>query len=196
MARTADPGKRNAILLAARTVFLERGYVQTRMSDIAERAGVATGTLYLYFDSKEALVLALSEQFFETLAVVITPATQQQDTRAAIAESVRLSLAHIVEHQDLLRLTRLDAGLAGALRRPLPARREYHARLATQLAWRMTQGQMRRYDPLVLAELITGMVERAAEVCLIYGGGDTARYEVEVVRMLQQALLPYQEESP
>ncbi len=104
------------------------------MSDIAERAGVATGTLYLYFDAKEALVLALSEQFFETLAVVIDPATQHQDMRVVIADSVWPSLAHIVE--------------------------------------------------------------RAAEVCLLYGGGDTARYEVEVVRMLQHALLPFQEESP
>ncbi|GAB4189402.1 MAG: hypothetical protein OHK0022_01670 [Roseiflexaceae bacterium] len=196
MARTADPGKRDAILLAARAVFLERGYLQTRMSDIAERAGVATGTLYLYFDSKEALVLALSEQFFEKLAEAIAPATKHQDMRAAIADAVRLSLAHIVEHQDLLRLTHLDAGLAGALRRPLPARREYQTRLATQLTWWMAQGQVRRYDPLILAELITGLVERAAEVCLLQGGGNTARYEVEVVRMLQHALLPYQEESP
>lgn len=196
MARMADPGKHDTILLAARHVFLERGYLQTRMSDIAERAGVATGTLYLYFASKEALVLALSEQFFETLAEVIAPATKHQDMHAAIADAVRLSLAHIVEHQDLLRLTRLDAGLADALRRPLPARREYHARLATQLAWRMTQGQVRRYDPLILAELISGLVERAAEVCLLQGGGDTARYQTEVVRMLQHALLPYQETTP
>jgi AcrR family transcriptional regulator len=43
------------IVAAALSVFLERGYGPTRLDDVAERAGVSKGTLYLYFDSKEAL---------------------------------------------------------------------------------------------------------------------------------------------
>jgi AcrR family transcriptional regulator len=40
---------------AALELFIERGFSATRLDDVAKRAGVSKGTLYLYFDSKEAL---------------------------------------------------------------------------------------------------------------------------------------------
>ncbi len=46
---------RRALLEAALSSFLERGYAETRMSDVAARAGVAKGTTYLYFPDKAAL---------------------------------------------------------------------------------------------------------------------------------------------
>ena len=46
---------RRAIAVAALDTFLERGFSATRMIDVAQRAGVAKGTLYLYFADKEAL---------------------------------------------------------------------------------------------------------------------------------------------
>jgi AcrR family transcriptional regulator len=51
--------RRQAILEAALTVFAERGYEAARLDDVAARAGVAKGTLYLYFKDKEALFAAL-----------------------------------------------------------------------------------------------------------------------------------------
>ncbi len=51
--------RRQAILDAALTVFAERGYEAARLEDMAARAGVAKGTLYLYFKDKEALFEAL-----------------------------------------------------------------------------------------------------------------------------------------
>jgi len=43
-------------------LFAERGYAATRLEDIAQRAGVSKGTLYLYFSSKEALFKAVIEE--------------------------------------------------------------------------------------------------------------------------------------
>jgi AcrR family transcriptional regulator len=51
--------RREAILDAALTVFAEHGYEAARLDDVASRAGVAKGTLYLYFKDKEALFEAL-----------------------------------------------------------------------------------------------------------------------------------------
>ena len=51
--------RREAILDAALTVFAERGFEAARLDDMAARAGVAKGTLYLYFKDKEALFEAL-----------------------------------------------------------------------------------------------------------------------------------------
>lgn len=47
------------ILEAALKVFAERGYAATRMDDIAQRAGVTKGTIYLYFESKDAVFRSL-----------------------------------------------------------------------------------------------------------------------------------------
>jgi AcrR family transcriptional regulator len=47
------------ILSAALSVFVERGYAATRLDDVARRAGVTKGTLYLYFPNKEELFKAV-----------------------------------------------------------------------------------------------------------------------------------------
>lgn len=58
---------RDRLLEAARAVFEERGFLETRVSDIAERANVATGTFYTYFDSKDAIFVALVDAFIAAL---------------------------------------------------------------------------------------------------------------------------------
>lgn len=50
------------LLSAALDLFVERGYAATKLEDIAAQAGVSKGTLYLYFDNKEALFKAVIEQ--------------------------------------------------------------------------------------------------------------------------------------
>lgn len=57
-----DESRRNAILDAALSLFAERGFHGTAVPLVAERAGVGAGTLYRYFDSKEALVNALYQR--------------------------------------------------------------------------------------------------------------------------------------
>jgi AcrR family transcriptional regulator len=47
------------ILAAALSMFVERGYAATKLEDVARRAGVTKGTMYLYFDSKETLFKAV-----------------------------------------------------------------------------------------------------------------------------------------
>lgn len=54
--KDARPGELTA---AALDLFVERGYAATRLDDVAARAGVSKGTLYLYFASKEALFKAV-----------------------------------------------------------------------------------------------------------------------------------------
>jgi TetR/AcrR family transcriptional regulator, repressor of fatR-cypB operon len=54
--------KREAILEAALELFVERGFFGTAVPEIAERAGVGAGTIYRYFESKEALVNAIYRQ--------------------------------------------------------------------------------------------------------------------------------------
>jgi TetR/AcrR family fatty acid metabolism transcriptional regulator len=64
-ARTGD--KRPRILEAAVRVFAKNGFYATRVSDVAKAAGVADGTIYLYFKSKDELLLSLFEDRVEKL---------------------------------------------------------------------------------------------------------------------------------
>ena len=53
------------ILEAAQQIFSEKGYVEASIDEIAARTGIAKGTVYLHFASKEELVVALFEQQFK-----------------------------------------------------------------------------------------------------------------------------------
>jgi AcrR family transcriptional regulator len=59
---------RDELLAAATQVFWDKGYVDTRVADIVERAGVAHGTFYTYFDSKEAVLWAIAADLNEAIA--------------------------------------------------------------------------------------------------------------------------------
>lgn len=56
LARKGAGDKREAIMTAALELFVERGFFGTAVPEIADRAGVGAGTIYRYFESKEALV--------------------------------------------------------------------------------------------------------------------------------------------
>lgn len=58
-------GKREAILRAALQLFTERGFHGTAMPLVAEQAGVGAGTIYRYFENKEALVNTLYQDWKE-----------------------------------------------------------------------------------------------------------------------------------
>jgi len=56
--------RKSQILNAAEEVFTEKGIDEARMDDIAEKTGLSKGTLYLYFKSKEELVIAILDRIF------------------------------------------------------------------------------------------------------------------------------------
>jgi len=78
--------KQNLITDAARKLFIEKGFDETTMDDIAREAGFAKGTVYLYFKSKNELmahiVINSYEDFFneiETMAAAPLPATEKME---------------------------------------------------------------------------------------------------------------------
>ncbi|HWN67507.1 MAG TPA: helix-turn-helix domain-containing protein, partial [Haliangium sp.] len=63
--KAAGGDKRERILDAAERVFARQGFYQSRVSEIARDAGVADGTIYLYFKSKDDLLISLFESRME-----------------------------------------------------------------------------------------------------------------------------------
>jgi TetR/AcrR family fatty acid metabolism transcriptional regulator len=59
--------KRERILASALKVFAQKGFFGAKVSDVAEAAGVAVGTIYLYFKSKDDLLISVFEQQMESI---------------------------------------------------------------------------------------------------------------------------------
>ena len=78
------------ILQVAEEVLLEKGYHETSMDEIAARVGIAKGTVYLHFASKEDLVFALFERDMQKISQFI-------ETGISSASTVRVRLEDILD---------------------------------------------------------------------------------------------------
>jgi TetR/AcrR family fatty acid metabolism transcriptional regulator len=85
--------KREAILRAATKVFARNGYFNAKVADIARAAGVADGTVYLYFKSKEEILHSI---FDRSMGEAITEGRRQLDQISDPREKLRrIALLHL-----------------------------------------------------------------------------------------------------
>jgi AcrR family transcriptional regulator len=102
------------ILEAALKVFAEKGFAATRMDEIADRARVSKGTIYLYFESKEAVFRALVQ---ETLAKRVSDfavlVREHQGPVAPLLRELLLRLGHLVATSDYVVLPKMVIAEAG-----------------------------------------------------------------------------------
>lgn len=147
MARTAlstdeKESRRQILLAAAHHLYLERG-VLPPVADIAAAAGLAKGTVYLYFRTKEEIFVALLEDGFEHLFAALGPILDRLPKDAAAADVFAERFASLVAASgDLLPL----AALANAVLEqnlPLEQMRSFKSSLARRLAAAGTQLETR-----------------------------------------------------
>src|SRR5260221_8736983 len=88
MARPKSEDKRNAILEAATRLFAERGLTAAPTSEISKQAGVAEGTLFTYFKTKDDLINAL----YREIKLELADAMMSDFPRK---KNVRIKLRHV-----------------------------------------------------------------------------------------------------
>lgn len=92
---------RKRILEAARDVFFRDGFMSANLDEMAEKAGVAKGTLYRYFESKADLYVAVLTNNHEIFLEQMKAAGQQGDTGLERVRSIaRFYFAHWMDHPD------------------------------------------------------------------------------------------------
>ncbi|WP_072396270.1 TetR/AcrR family transcriptional regulator [Hyphomicrobium sp. CS1GBMeth3] len=165
-----QPGTRKeAILDAALSVFAEEGYQAARVDDVARRAGVAKGTLYLYFDDKETL-------FEEVVRGAISPVLERISLLAAAPylsiEQVLDALFSVFEKEILETRRKLIVRLIIAEGPRFPRIAEFYyrnvvgrvmpliANLAKRAAERgeLPSDAVARYPQLVAAPLLVAVI--------------------------------------
>jgi len=94
--------KRDRILDAAVSVFADRGFFQSRVSDIADAAGVAGGTIYLYFKSKDDVLISLFEDRMEKIIQRVRSRLEEYDSsQARLRVFIEQHLSMVANHPEL-----------------------------------------------------------------------------------------------
>lgn len=134
--------RRQELLQAALRVFAERGYHQTRITDLIEAAGVARGTFYLYFDSKHAIFHELLDLLLDQIRANMVGVDQREGAppvRDQLLVSVRRIFRAFYESPDLASFVMREAvGLDEESNRKL---RDFYDQLHTWLAKSLANGQ-------------------------------------------------------
>ena len=131
--------KRDAILRAATDVFAERGYFNAQVADVARAAGVAAGTVYLYFRSKDDVLVSIFERTM----------------REALDEG-RAAVAHIRDpRQRLQKLARLHLARLGRDRK-LAVVFQVELRQSTKFMERLSATLLRDYLGLIRSAIVDG----------------------------------------
>src|SRR6266566_722862 len=99
---TRSNDKRARILDAAIRVFAERGFHSATVAEIARAAGVADGTIYLYFKGKDDLLLRLfDEKMTELLAEARNELARERTAPARLSRFIQLHLALVERNPEL-----------------------------------------------------------------------------------------------
>src|SRR5258708_23061733 len=100
--RAALSDKRARILDAAVKVFADRGFHTATVAEIARAAGVADGTIYLYFKGKDDLLLRLfDEKMTELLAEAKSELAKERSAPARLSRFIQLHLALVERNPDV-----------------------------------------------------------------------------------------------
>lgn len=168
MEKTVD--KRQEILDAAIKLFSERGFEKTTVDEIAARANVGKGTIYLYFENKEQIFLAvikegmseINRQFEEILT------RKDFDFQKQLRELIYTHLKFVEDHHEFYRIflkERISLKFSeneDTRCHKLEALRKLQLLLADFIKKGMEQGYLREGDPNQFATALGGIITNFA----------------------------------
>jgi AcrR family transcriptional regulator len=190
---------RERLVEAAKEIFEEQGFLEARITDIADRAGQAHGSFYYYFDSKEEVfrevAAAIDERLFAPLEDVILAQTKLP-TQQRIREAMR---RHFESYRKEARILGLIEHVSRYDRQVNDLRLARHKRYTEQVADTIRQMQRRKVadpslDPIITAAALGALSYRFAEMWLVHGAIDcTLEHAIEQVSQIFANALRLQE---
>ncbi len=173
------------ILDAALAVFAEKGYAATRMDDIAQRAGVTKGTIYLYFESKDAVFRGLvQESIGATIEGVTAAAARFEGSATDLLRMVLRGIGMFVRTDDRVVLPKIMIAEAGNF----PALAEFYRRevidrglglLTSVIARGIARGEFRAVNPEDAARLCVGPLLVVLFWRTTFGRFDSVPYDLD-----------------
>jgi TetR/AcrR family fatty acid metabolism transcriptional regulator len=104
-----DPDKPQQIIEAAVRVFARKGYYNSRVSDIAREAGIAAGTIYLYFRTKDDILVTLfREKMAQFVGSLRKAIADEPDAVAKLSRLIRLHFEMLEEDPQLAEVVQVE----------------------------------------------------------------------------------------
>jgi TetR/AcrR family transcriptional regulator, fatty acid metabolism regulator protein len=104
-----DPDKPQQIIEAAVRVFARKGYYNSRVSDVAREAGIAAGTIYLYFRTKDDILVTLfRDKMAEFVGALRKAIAGEPDAASKVRRLVSLHFSMLEENPDLAEVVQVE----------------------------------------------------------------------------------------
>jgi TetR/AcrR family fatty acid metabolism transcriptional regulator len=180
--------KRQAILDAARAIIAKQGYEETTIAQIASTAGVAVGTVYLYFRNKRDIYTSLSTGWVEDIAEVIQDPRVlslpiEQIPRAIIEAS--FLICH--DKSDLMTVFQIDIQSAEELRLHKEAEETITRAIDSFFHIAIERGQLAPFDTKNYAKILFGLVHSVLFDCFcIENGENETQYRESVIEFIER----------
>jgi TetR/AcrR family fatty acid metabolism transcriptional regulator len=187
--------KRKNILRAAIKVFASKGYFSARMTDVAKEADVADGTLYLYFDGKEHLLLSIFEDVLSSFIQRLkSEIAELADPKAKLNIMVRLHLETLGRDRSLAHVLQIEMRHSRRFMSLFTRGRlgEYLSLLRDIIAEGQELGTFRRdISPGLATNLVFGAVDELVTSWLLADEpGDLLRHQTPLLNLLSEGLVP------
>jgi TetR/AcrR family fatty acid metabolism transcriptional regulator len=164
--RGKDGEKRERILAAAISVFAQKGFYATRVSEIAKAAGVADGTIYLYFQNKEdVLVSIFRDRIVQLIEVLKREIAKAGTVEEKIRRIVELQLGLLEGQRDLAEVVTVNLRQSSSLLKQyaVPLFKEYLDVIAGVIAEGQKDGTLRAdLNPKIAARALWGGLDGIA----------------------------------
>jgi TetR/AcrR family transcriptional regulator, fatty acid metabolism regulator protein len=158
--------KRDALLRAAIETFAARGFFNAQVADVARTAGVAAGTVYLYFRGKDDLLISIFEKTIkEAIAAGRESIARHTDPLAQLRTIARLHLDRMSRDRDLAVVFQVELRQSTKFMERFSAThlREYLGIIRDVIARGQSMGVFRKnHNPTLAAKLLFGMLDEMA----------------------------------
>jgi len=172
------PDKRQAILDAAVKVFVGKGFFRSRVSEIAREAGVADGTIYLYYKNKDDILISIFElKMQEVIRNFRNAVAREKDAVSRMECLIRMHLEEFQANPDLAAVFQVELRRSSRFMREYRKRelREYLDLIGEIIRQGQQEGFFRQDLPLGLVKrLIFGTLDELVSTWVLAG----RRYEL------------------
>ncbi|WP_208974701.1 TetR family transcriptional regulator [Natronincola ferrireducens] len=165
-----EKNKREKILQAAITVLSEKGLEKTKISDIVKEAGVAQGTFYLYFPSKNALIPAIADSMFQkSLEKIKEKIDDNTSFFHQLEDIIDITFQVTAEYREVLALCYSGLAITGVLQEWEKIYEPYYNWIEERIIIAQNKKEIRDdMNSRIIAKLLIELIEGTAEQVYLF----------------------------
>jgi AcrR family transcriptional regulator len=157
--RKTEQSTREKILNSAQKLFSKHGYDGTTTKELAEKAGIAEGTLFRHFANKKAILVEVATQGWVELLTDLLMELSEMASYEAISQVMYKRMLRLRENYDMMRVCFMEVQFHPDLRERIQAETIDKMTVVAEAFFQtaMDRGIYRRMNPRTIAQVFLGM---------------------------------------